>query len=131
VVIFPPRPVVARLKNEGRQIPKASFRALIDTGAESSSISQNEINSKGLVSRDLRELVGTSGEPELRPVYDVCLEIAFANRKQPVQFNFEVATIDLDRIGVYALIGRDILRHCEFSYHGVSGEFVLNFHGTE
>ncbi len=130
VVIKPPFSLTEQIKASGQPIPTTRLRAIIDTGAQSSSVSHTELQSIGLFPRNIKTLIGTAGQKECA-FYDIGLEIAFGKTAGEVSFELEVAGLDLDLFGVYVLIGRDILRHCKLIYNGASGEYELEFIGTK
>ncbi|GEM_PF-897985 len=130
VVLLPPQPVIDQLKREGKDVPSRRIRALIDTGAESTSISQKELDAIGLISRNVRNMIASSGEKRVSPAFDITLELEYGGKDDFVVFPFEVAALDLDEIGVYALIGRDVLRHFKLTYNGPEGAYKLEFIGS-
>lgn len=101
------------------------LRAIIDT-AESSSISMNSLTELNLIPLNFRSRISTDGIED-HPVFDTVIQIKFRNLEEPVNFQLEVAGLTLDEFGIYVLLGRDILRHCELHYNGKTGKFTLNF----
>ena len=105
------------------------LRAIIDTGAETSAVSENTLRELGLVSRNKRQRISSSGE-SYYPIYHCAFELHFQGLEQAVKFQVEVGALELDRYGTYALIGRDVLRHCDLHYYGPQGRVALHFTGV-
>lgn len=130
IFVLPSQPILNEIKNAGKVPEGRHIRAIIDTGAESSSISLRTLEELNLIPHNLRPRVSTEGE-SYHPVFDVTIQIKFENMPKAVDFFLEVAGIDLDGFNTYALIGRDILRYCELSYNGMNGTFSLKFIGEK
>lgn len=130
VVVLPPLPIIDQMKLAGETIPNRHLRAIIDTGAESSSVSMKTLEELNLISRNFRPRISTGGKSD-QPVYDTTIQIKFPNHSDPVSFHVEVAGLDLDQYGIYALLGRDILRLCELNYNGKLGIYSLQFIGDQ
>ncbi|MBN4077634.1 hypothetical protein JYT25_00635 [bacterium AH-315-C20] len=128
ILVLPPIPIQEQMKAEGKMPEGRHLRAIIDTGAESSSVSIKTLNELNLLSRNFRERISTDGKIQ-QPVYDVVIQIQFGADAPPVNFQLEVAGLNLDQFGIYALIGRDILRLCKLNYNGAEGKHKLEFLG--
>lgn len=128
ILVLPSKPILNKIQVAGETAEGRHIRAIIDTGAESSSISLSTLEELQLVPHNLRPRISTEGE-SFHPVFDVSIQVKFENREEAVNFSLEVAGIDLDGYNTYALIGRDILRYCDFSYNGMEGTFLLKFIG--
>ena len=102
----------------------------MDTGAESSSISIKTLEELNLLPHNLRPRISAHGKNQ-QPVFDVVVQIQFTHPKKDVNFQLEVAGLDLDEFGIYALIGRDILKHCKLIYNGKDGNYELEFLGID
>lgn len=130
ILVLPPLPIVEQMKVAG-EIPSARhLRAIIDTGAESSCISIKTLEELNLVPRNFRPRISTQGKED-QPIYDAIVQIQFSETLIPVDFYVEIAGLGLDQFGIYALLGRDILRHCELNYNGKLGTYSLRFIGDQ
>lgn len=127
---MPPTAVLEQMKLAGETPPGRHVRAIIDTGAESSSISIQTLTELNLVPHNLRPRISTDGKID-HPVYDVIIQILFPENPDPINFHLEVAGLNLDQYGIYALLGRDILRLCKLTYNGVNGDYNLKFAGLQ
>lgn len=128
ILVLPSKPILNEIKNSGEVPEGRHIRAIIDTGAESSSISLKTLDELNIVPHNLRPRISTEGE-SFHPVFDVTIQIKFENVDKAVDFFLEVAGIDLDGYNTYALIGRDILRYCELYFNGMNGTYSLKFIG--
>jgi len=70
----------------------------------------------------------TGKKPEVADQYDVSLFIYGAVGEAPLYYlTLGVAASDLQHQGFEALVGRDILGRCLFTYNGATGMFTLAF----
>ena len=123
----------AMLLKHGFALPAVvHLRGLLDTGAGitgvlSSVFAQLELD--GPV--DYIDLVtpSTHAGPVSSPLYEVSLEIAHLNQRIafPCVSVIPFPTGDV----VQAIIGRDVLNHCNFCYYGPARAFELAFDPTE
>ena len=129
----------------GRDIPEPiNGVILIDTGATSTCISQDAAARLGLKPLRIIEGLGAGGRHQ-NPVYFVRLEIGFGDAKTGLgrSFSWEQeaqgipnledfskqhgVTIGGRRLDFVALMGRDILAHADFRYHGPTGTISIHF----
>ena len=121
------------LKIAGQNIPAAiQIRALIDTGASASCVDPSILKTLSLSPTGSVSVVtpSTGGTAVNADQYDVSLVISTGNDKHvPLIVNtLPVVCADLLTLqGFHALIGRDILTECVFSYNGSIGFFTLAF----
>lgn len=124
-----PQPLIELLSEQGKSIPAASTgTALIDTGASRTCVDESVlatlgINAIGLVS------VGTAAGSIERPLFPA--RLGFPEFKLVVDLSSVIA-VDLQGQIVQdspliALVGRDILRFCQFIYDGSGGFFTLSY----
>lgn len=126
ILVRPPLAIIEQIRLSGEDMPGRHISAVIDTGAQATSISESLLNELGLVPRNYRPRISTEGKSD-QPIYDCTVQIDFPNITEPINFHIEVGGLNLDEYGIYALIGRDILRHCELHYKGVLGKFDFSF----
>jgi len=124
-----PQPLIELLSQQGQPIPAPSTgMALIDTGATMTCVNEDVlaalgINPVGLVS------LGTAAGPVQRPLFPA--RLGFPEPKLVVDLS-RVVAVDLrgqtvQGMSLIALVGRDILRFCQFIYDGSGGFFTLSF----
>lgn len=124
-----PQLLIEFLSEQGKPIPAPSTgMALIDTGASMTCVDESVfitlgINAIGLIS------LGTAAGPVQRPIFPA--KVAFPEPKLVVDLS-RVVAVDLrgqniQDVPLIALVGRDILRHCQFIYDGSGGFFTLSF----
>ena len=105
--------------------PPELAQALIDTGARVTCI-----DSKIARALDLRKTgtarMWTAGKTVTRAVYDIEVTLT-SPRLFRVPSVIRALDADLWRHGFHVLIGRDVLRHCRFSYDGPAGLFTLDY----
>lgn len=122
VIIFPPAPVFANLRKEGKPIPQKKVIALIDTGASNSCISAPIAIELGLIARDIVEVQTPSGTSP-QAVYDLGFSLpSLTNNIIPIQ----ALGSDLEKQPYDALIGRDILSVCTLIYNGWDNSYQLH-----
>ena len=124
-----PQPLIEFLSEQGKSIPAPSTGiALIDTGASMTCVDESVlaklgINAVGLVS------LGTAAGYVQRPLFPA--KVTFPEPKLIVDLS-RVVAVDLHgqtimKLPLIALVGRDILRMCQFIYDGSGGFFTLSF----
>jgi predicted aspartyl protease len=123
VTLMPPDAIVAALTKEGKPIPPAvTGLALIDTGAGPTSIDEEAAKKLGLPIINMVKLASASHASTDAPVYPVKMVITGL----PNAINAPgVVGAPLACQGLVALIGRDLLAMCHFTYNGAAGEFTL------
>jgi len=108
--------------------PKAGL-ALVDTGASASCVDDEVITQLGVNPIRTAEIHGSAGQHQVN-VYP-------AHLRFPSMPNFEIefsaafgVNINAQKVGdqpIIALLGRDLLTHCELTYNGTLGMFTLAF----
>jgi predicted aspartyl protease len=125
VEIGVPAGIVALLEKEGKPIPPPAIgAALIDTGAAGCVIDSAAAESLGLMPVDMVEILGVSA-PERRPTYAVRFSFPELGG---VIYEPETAISSghlLQKQGLIALIGRDLLQHTVLVYNGKLGTITL------
>jgi hypothetical protein len=105
--------------------PPELAQALIDTGARVTCI-----DSKIARALDLRKTgtarMWTAGNNLTRPVYDIELTLTMP-RLFRVPSIIRALDADLWAHGFHVLVGRDVLRHCQFHYDGPAGMFTFDY----
>lgn len=112
------------LKSKGLKVPKAQkVAALIDTGASHTVLDESIIQKLGLHPID-----------EIRAKTVSCEDVVCKRYKATFFFsdNFCIETSHLvgsstKNQNFQCLIGRDILKHCVFTYDGISNQTILCF----
>lgn len=117
VTITHPRIAQERLEEQGRNIPAISVRALIDTGASSSIVSQQVADELGLAQTGYQNVSSVQDE-QLQPVY-------YARIIFPWSSGIEIPIISCPLRRFDFLIGRDVLAHWHFTYNGTDGSIVI------
>jgi len=107
--------------------PPVQITALIDTGASSSSIDPSILRQLNLPLKGQVPIHTPSTDvnsPHIANLYDV--SITFSHRLGTSSVTaLEVIESCLDHQGIQALIGRDVLAYCLFTYDGVAQNFCL------
>jgi predicted aspartyl protease len=109
-----------------------TIRALIDTGASITCIDPSVLRSLSLSPTGSATVntPSTGNTPVSADQYDVSITIHGSTNSQiPLVFN-TIPVIQAELLlvqGFHALIGRDILEHCFFSYNGSAGFFTLAY----
>jgi len=114
---------VHALALEKKDIPCLKVRALIDTGATTTAVSQKVVNDLELKPRGTIKVSTSAKDSEIRYEYDVCLEFdteAYVDTLRVLGANLQDHSID-------CLIGRDVLKACKFIYDGPKKRFMLQF----
>lgn len=122
VVIKPSSITVEALHLEKKDIPFIKIRALIDTGAQTTAISQKIVDDLKLIPRGTAKIY-TSQSSKMVNEYDVALEFdtdAYID-------TLRVVGADLQDHSIDCLIGRDVLQYGIFTYNGPKQEFKLSF----
>jgi predicted aspartyl protease len=122
VVIKPSFITVGALHLEKKDISFIKISALIDTGAQTTAISQKVVDSLKLVPRGTAKIY-TSQSSKIVNEYDITLEFdtdAYID-------TLRVVGADLQDHSIDCLIGRDVLKYGVFTYNGPKQEFKLSF----
>lgn len=101
---------------------------LIDTGASLSALDESVITSLGLAPRSLISIhtPSTGAAYEKRMTYEALVVLGETVGK-PLSKTVTVLSCELATQGFFALIGRDLLRHCRFLYDGPNDSFTLEY----
>lgn len=118
-----------RLLKRGMTIPEpVTVAAMIDTGAQASSLDLRVIDRLGLAFvRQVLLVTNTTdlaGQP--RDQYSALATIG-VGQDEPLAKTVLVIKADFAARGFLALIGRDLLQYCVFTYHGPGERFTLAF----
>jgi len=121
------------LKAAGQAIPNlVPIRALVDTGASATCVDPSVLQALNLSPTGNTMVVtpSTGGKPAAVDQYDVGLIVPPADRNQVPLIMTTLPVICAELLvsqGFHALIGRDVLRQCVFSYNGSIGLFTLAY----
>jgi predicted aspartyl protease len=105
------------LEKQGKNVPTASVRALIDTGASLSVISQQVADELGFVQTGYQNISSVQDEQQ-QPVYYGRIIFPWGN-------GIEIPIVSCPLRRFDFLIGRDVLAHWHFTYNGVDGSIVI------
>jgi hypothetical protein len=126
------RPDQAARRAAGQPIPSAvELLALLDTGAEGSCLDDRVVARLDPTPRDYG-LVNYAAAGGLTPsvLYEVELTIPHPTAPRPhwlVVPDLEVEGVDLSGAGCDAILGRDVLARCVFTYDGLTDSFTLSY----
>ena len=109
----------------GAPVCEATFggkqvRALVDTGTEHSMIDSGSVAGDWVPVT--QAIIHTTGGSRVLAVYSLGVNVRTWNCPSLL-----VVGADLSHLGVEAVIGRDILEHCTFTYDPRAGTFSLTF----
>ncbi|MGR3310822.1 MAG: retropepsin-like aspartic protease [Candidatus Brocadiales bacterium] len=117
VTITHPRIIQEKLKREEGSVSTVNVRALIDTGASCSVITPQIADKLGLVHTGFQKVSSVQDE-QLRPVYYGFIIFPWGSGKEIPMVSCPLKNFD-------CLLGRDILMHWHFTYHGTDGSIVI------
>lgn len=117
VTITHPRITQEKFKQAGKIIESINVTALIDTGASLTIITPDVVRKLGLVQTGVQKISSVQDE-QVQPVYFGFVIFPWGVAK-------EIPVVSCPLKGYKCLIGRDILRHWHFTYHGVDGSVVI------
>jgi hypothetical protein len=118
-----------RLKDGATVQPPAIVMALLDTGTNRSWVDTAIIQSLGL-REEGQTTSGTLGEPTTANYY--MTKITIKNGGETLLLDpWPVLGRDFKKDWFRAILGRDVLAGCVFSYHGKDGKFTLDFEPTD
>jgi len=115
------------------EIPQiVSIRALIDTGASVTCVDPSVMISLQLTPTGKIPIhtPSTKNDPVEHDQYDVSLFVPAVTDTQPPLVLHILPVVCAELLipqGFHALIGRDVLRQCLFSYNGSAGHFTLAY----
>jgi predicted aspartyl protease len=124
------RAVAHVLVAQGQTVPPSqTIRALIDTGADRTAIHPYALASIGSLPSGTIRIRRPSSTTTSRRVnlYDVRLAFGgvSASLVRSAWVEIEAAAVVPADPNILALIGRDMLAHCQFVYDGLNGDLVL------
>lgn len=123
ITVYPPQSVYDGHKAKGTICPAVSItHCLIDTGATNSCIDQSIATKLGLIVRD-KQMVGNANGQAEQFLYDVGFHLLIPNI--PI-IALQVFGADLSKQPYKALLGRDVLRFCNFTYSGANNFWTLS-----
>lgn len=129
IEIAPPQPLVDELLKKKKPIPDTKTGiALIDTGAQLTSIHEPFLSSLGVKAVGVQNMTTPSGGSNQVNSYPVRLKIPAHNIDVDLP---EIITANLENFKtpdgeqIIALIGRDFLSNCVFIYNGHLGMYTL------
>jgi predicted aspartyl protease len=117
VTITHPRVAQEYLEEQGRSVPTVSVRALIDTGASFSIVSQQVADELSLAQTGYQNVSSVQDE-QLQPVY-------YARIIFPWSSGIEIPIVSCPLRRFDFLIGRDVLAHWHLTYNGPDGSIVI------
>ena len=123
MILRPSDPTIRMLHLDEQEVPVIAVRALIDTGASSTAISQRVIKKLKLQPRSMVRVHTSNRKSEIRMEFDVSLEFetgAYISLLRVLEAHLPDQKID-------CLIGRDVLQFGVFTYNGVKKEITLTF----
>lgn len=122
VQIAVPAALAKQLTDQGRPVPPPQVvKAMIDTGASISTVSDNVAAAAGLQQVGSVPIGGVGGT-STRPIFSASFGLSdYGISVDPI----EIAGISLPVGGFEVLVGRDVLKALEFNYAGVRGSFGI------
>lgn len=120
---------VTALKKAGRKFSApVDILGLIDTGASISALDFNVIRRLDIPPRGSIAIhtPSTGTAYENRYTHDVCLVLGETETTSLI-ITTPIIGIELASQGFYALLGRDVLRHCRLVYDGPQGSITLEY----
>jgi len=123
VVIQVPAAYAKQLQDAGNPVPPAqTIKAMIDTGASISTVSDTVATAAGLQQVGSVPIGGVGGV-STRPIYSASFAVPDYNvGVDPI----EIAGVSLPVGGFDALLGRDILKALQLTYTGPQGSFLVS-----
>ena len=137
-----PRALAAALTAAGQPGPAPVQGAmLVDTGATQTSMSRKAATQLGLTPLRMQRGYGSGGEHEI-PIYFASFEINLPGKSGVVvtmgweqeaggiadlEKHAQGVAVGVNPVEVIGLLGRDILRHVNMSYNGMTGRVELTF----
>jgi predicted aspartyl protease len=122
VLVAPSRVILMHLQANGGIVPQVRVLGLIDTGATSSLVDFSVAQELGLIVRDVQSILTPSGVFE-HNLYDAVMVLPQLSTRT---FDVQIVGADLKRQPYRALIGRDVLKHCTFVYHGWDNSYTIH-----
>jgi hypothetical protein len=120
-----------QLLADGSSIPAPTpVLAVIDTGSFVTGFRPEILHALGIAPFRQIPILTPSTRPETPHVcdlYDVGLILVAGTTQKHLRSISAIASQDFGEHGIQALIGRDVLNHCVFSYFGPHATFELSF----
>ena len=123
VSIFPSLASCLNLEKKNQKIPNFKAKALIDTGASSSCITQKIVEALEIRPHDIQDVLTPAGKVQ-QEFYDVGIRLPISNQTI-IPVSSPCANLSEQFIDV--LLGRDILSKCTLFYNGSGNSFVLHY----
>lgn len=122
VTIGVPSAYAKQMQDAGQPVPPTqTIKAMIDTGASISTVSDAVASAAGLQQVSSVPIGGVGGV-STRPIYSASFGVPdYKVQIDPIQ----IAGVSLPVGGFDALLGRDILKVLEFDYTGIQGSFLV------
>lgn len=117
VSIIPSKIIREKLEAEGKEIPSAKVKALIDSGVSTSVILPEIARKVDLVHTGYQKITSVQDE-QLQPVYFGAIAFSWGKLKET-----PLVACPLKNFG--CLIGRDVLKHWYLTYDGAGGAIVI------
>lgn len=125
ICVYPPRPVIEFLEQQGLDVPFEHISALIDTGSTTTAIDDAVAQKLNLIHRDIGRF-GTTGGVVEQYMYDLTVEVTL-DGGHTGKFDIQSVGINMESQNCTAIIGRDILQHAKFIYDGPNNSYRLDF----
>ena len=130
LVLWTRRAAAQALIAQGRAVPTPqTIRALIDTGASRTAIHPAALGLIHSTASGTARVRRPGSQSAFRVVDLHDVRLAFAGASTPLAV---AAWVEIEAVavmpadpGILALIGRDMLAHCQFVYDGWRGELIL------
>jgi hypothetical protein len=123
-------PRAEALRKAGQPVPASiQVRGLVDTGASCTNVDPTILAQLGVVPTGpvpVHTPSTKAGAPHMANQYDVSIMLAHPKVNWQVHA-LAVLESSLAHQGIHALIGRDILANCLFTYDGQGNTFCLSF----
>lgn len=123
IEIAVPQVLAAKLTQQGKSIPPSvSGLGLIDTGAGITGVNEPALLSLGLQSINEIDVYHPDGDGKQ---FIYACQIKFTGTNVPSLNLNAVTGSKLEKQGLLAIIGRDILKHFQLVYNGIDGFWTL------
>jgi hypothetical protein len=127
VMLTPQRVEALKKQNIPFALPQV-VAGLIDTGASCSAIDVVLANTLGLERRGVTNVhtPTTRGKAAAVNQYDACFVIG-EGQSPALHLTLSVIECEFASQGFLVLVGRDVLEHCVFTYHGPTAQWALEY----
>jgi Aspartyl protease len=130
MIVAPSAPRLLALQAQGLPAPSPqNIRALVDSGASCTCIDPTVLAALGLqaTGKTTMSTPSTGIVPVEADTFDVSIIIPAGNQQPLVRGVMSVISSELIHQGFHALMGRDILSQCIFTYNGAADFFTLAY----